>query len=318
MKNLIRAALRFTVPAVAALLAPFFALVARTGYGVEVCRRFGFHPVRLHYYQPIPRYETVPEGVFQEPARLPGFAIEPAKVQTTLQVLGQFGAEASWSREPRPPGEYTAANDKFGFSSAALLHTFIRANGTRKVIEVGGGYSSLISLAALEQNHGPSGFEFVCVEPYPTAWLEQAIARAGTNAKLIRQPAEQLDPAMLADLRENDILFIDSSHCVLLASDVNFLYLQVIPRLRPGVLVHIHDIYIPYEYPKSHFFGPNKLFWNEQYLLQALLTDNPRLQVILPAFMTQKDMAEAFAAAFPHFDPARDRKSSSFWLRVRA
>ena len=306
------------MPAIAALLAPFFALVARTGYGVEICRRFGFHPVRLHYYQPIPRYETVPESAFDEPARLPGFAIDTQKVQTTLRELGSFGDEANWPREPRPPGEYTAANDNFGFSSAALLHAFIRAHGARKVVEIGGGFSSLISLAALARNHGPSGFEFVCVEPYPPAWLEQAIARAGASAKLIRQPAERLDPAMLADLGENDILFIDSSHCVRLASDVNFLFLQVVPRLRPGVIVHVHDIYIPYEYPRSHFFGPNKLFWNEQYLLQALLTDNPRLEVILPAFMAQKDMAEAFAAAFPHFDPSMDRTSSSFWLRVRA
>ncbi len=315
MKNLIRAALRFTVPVVAALLAPFFALVARSGYGIEVCRRFGFHPVRLHYYQPIPRYEEVSSRVFDEPGDFPGFPLDMARIRGTLEKLGRFGAEASWPREPKPAGEYTATNDNFGFGSAALLHTFIRAHGTRKVVEVGGGYSSLISLAALETNHGRFGFEFVCVEPHPKAWLEQAIAGVGSNAKLIRQPAEQLDPAMLADLRENDILFIDSSHCVRLASDVNFLFLQVIPRLRPGVIVHIHDIYIPYEYPRSHFFGPNKLFWNEQYLLQALLTDNLRLAVILPAFMAQKEMAEAFAAAFPHFDPGRDRKSSSFWIQ---
>ncbi len=300
------------------ILAPLFYVVARTGVGMDVCRRIGFHPLRLHYYQPIPRYETVPESVFEEPARLPGFTIDTQKVHATLRELGKCGDEANWPREPRPPGEYTAANDNFGFSSAALLHAFIRARGTRKVVEIGGGYSSLISLAALARNHGPSAFEFVCVEPYPSAWLEQAIARAGTNARLIRQPAEQLDPAVLADLRENDILFIDSSHCVRLASDVNFLFLQVVPRLRPGVIVHVHDIYIPYEYPRSHFFGPNKLFWNEQYLLQALLTDNPRLEVLLPAFMAQRDMPEAFAAAFPHFDPSSDRKSSSFWMRVRA
>jgi len=84
------------------------------------------------------------------------------------------------------------------------------------------------------------------------------------------------------------------------------------------VLVHVHDIYLPYEYPASHFFGAHKLFWNEQYLLQALLAGNPGFEVLLPGFHVQTELGAEFARAFPAYDPARHRKTSSFWLRRRA
>ncbi len=298
------------------LTAPIYYFVARTGIGADLCRKFGFQPVRIHYYQPIPRYEAVGDEVFQAAQNFPGFKLDRSRSKQLLARLGTFQGEAVWPADPIAAGQYHTNNDNFGFSSAALLHTMIRAHNTRKVIEIGGGYSSLISLQALQRNHG-SRFDFVCVEPYPRPWLEEVIGKHA-GGRLVMQPVEQLDPAMLADLAENDILFIDSSHCVRLASDVNFLYLQVIPRLKPGVIVHIHDIYIPYEYPRVHFHGRQKLFWNEQYLLQALLTDNPRLEVTLPGYFVQKDMERDFAAAFPAYDAARHRRTSSFWLRVRS
>lgn len=297
------------------LTAPIYYFVARTGIGADLCRKFGFQPIRLHYYQPIPRYETLPDSVFTEPQTLPGIPLNRDRFSATLKHLSEKSAETQWPDKAGALGQYHTNNDNFGFSSAALLHTMIRTHNTRKVIEIGGGFSSLISLHALRLNHG-NDFRFDCVEPYPWTWLEETL-RAQSGARLLKQPVEQLDPDLLADLAENDILFIDSSHCVRLASDVNFLFLQVIPRLKPGVIVHIHDIYIPYEYPRVHFHGRQKLFWNEQYLLQALLTDNPRLEVILPGFFVQKDMENEFAAAFPAYDPVKHRRTSSFWMRVR-
>jgi hypothetical protein len=313
--RIIRCILRVILPPVAVLLAPVFALIARTGYGVEICRRLGFHPLRLHYYQPIPKYESAPGAVFVQPRSLPGFGIDRARVAAQLKELARFGGEAQWTRGSAVPGSYTPANENFGFSSAALLHAFIRASGARKVIEIGGGYSSLVSMAALEANHGAAGFRFVCVEPYASGWLRSAIGNRGAAAMLVEKPAQALDAGTLADLAPGDILFIDSSHCVHLASDVNFLFLEVLPRLKRGVMVHIHDVYVPYEYPREHFFGPNKKFWNEQYLLEALLTENPHWEILLPAFMVQTEMQAEFRAAFPHYDPSLDRKSSSFWMR---
>lgn len=304
----------FFVKAGILVTAPLYYFIARSGIGADLCRKFGFQPIRLHYYQPIPRYEALPESTFNSPQALPGISMDRGRFSETLRRLSEKAGEATWPEKPGAQGQYHSSNDNFGFSSAALLHTMIRTHNSRKVIEIGGGFSSLISLQALRLNHGDD-FRFDCVEPYPWPWLETTL-RAQPGARLLKQPVEQLNPEMLAELEENDILFIDSSHCVRLASDVNFLYLQVIPRLKPGVIVHIHDIYMPYEYPRIHFHGRQKLFWNEQYLLQALLTDNPRVEVILPGFFVQKDMENEFAAAFPFYDPAKHRKTSSFWMRM--
>lgn len=315
LKSLFLALIGFFAKIGILITVPIYCFVARTGVGVDLCRKFGFQPIRLHYYQPIPRYETLPDSVFTDMQNYPGISLDRDRFSSTLQRLSEQAGEAIWPDKASAPGHYYTSNDNFGFSSAALLHTMIRTHNSRKVIEIGGGFSSLITLQALRLNHGDD-FRFDCVEPYPSPWLEETL-RAQAGARLLRQPVEQLALELLVDLEKDDILFIDSSHCVRLASDVNFLYLQVIPRLKPGVIVHIHDIYIPYEYPRVHFHGRTKLFWNEQYLLQALLTDNPRIEVILPGFFVQKDMEKEFMATFPTYDPGKHRRSSSFWMRIR-
>jgi predicted O-methyltransferase YrrM len=313
LKRLLRAALRVVLPVVMLPLAPVFALAARTGIGVELCRRFGFHPVRLHFYQPVPRYEDVPPEQFGRVLDAPGVDVDLARAETVLARLAPFGAECRWPDAAGASGTYYAMNENFGFSSAALLHAMIRAHGTRRVVEVGSGFSSLIAMAALRANGGD--WRFSALEPHPSPWLREAIAAAGSHARLLAQTAQSAAPGLFDELQQDDLLFIDSSHVSKLYSDVNTLFLQVLPRLRPGVLVHVHDIYLPYEYPAEHFFGANKMFWNEQYLLQAFLACNPHFEVLLPGFHVQSALGDAFGRAFPAFDPARHRKTSSFWFR---
>ena len=297
---------------------PVFYVVARTGIGAQLCRRFGFQPIRLHFYQPIPEYEKLTEEIFTRRQEFPGFRIEDAAVRDLLSRIGPSSAEISWPEQPSAPGTYYTTNPNFGLSSGVVLYSMIRTFGTRRVVEIGGGYSSLVSLQALERNHGAHGFQFTCVEPFPMAWLERSLSDRTQTCALVRSAAESTDPAVFLGLSENDILFVDSSHVSKLGSDVNFIYLQILPRLQPGVIVHIHDIYIPYEYPKVHFFGRSKIFWNEQYLLQAFLTDNPKFEILLPGFYAQKDLQSDFRAAFPMVAQGRDRLTSSFWLRKKA
>lgn len=298
---------------VVAIAAPFYALAARTGVGVNLCRRLGFHPLRVHFYSPVPEYESVPLRHFTEHQPSPGIELDGARLAEQLQRLLRHAAECDWPETSRGPGTYHAQNEMFGYSSAALLHSMIRTHGSRRVIEIGGGYSSLISLAALQRNSSSAGF--TCVEPYPRPWLEAAVSNAG--GKLVRKPVQSVAGALFDELEAGDLLFIDSSHVAKLGSDVNYLFLQVLPRLRPGVLVHVHDIYIPYEYPAEHFFSQHKMFWNEQYLLQAMLAANPSYEVLLPGFYVQTELAAEFAAAFPRYDPARHRRTSSFYFRKR-
>ena len=116
--------------------------------------------------------------------------------------------------------------------------------------------------------------EITCIEPYPSAALRQRTK----DIRLIPELCQTVPAAVFAGLSTGDFLFVDSSHAVKLGSDVIRIYLDIIPHLAPGVLIHIHDVYLPYLYPRDALFKP--FGWQETALLLALLINNPRLQVL--------------------------------------
>jgi hypothetical protein len=116
-------------------------------------------------------------------------------------------------------------------------------------------------------------------------------------------------------LGADDILFIDSSHVLRIGSDVQYLFLEVLPRLAPGVLVHIHDIFMPAEYPREWVLT-HGYFWTEQYLLQAFLTFNTSWEVIWAGSFMQLNHRESLACAFPQ--AVLDAMPGSFWIRRKA
>jgi hypothetical protein len=297
------------------LFAPIFYYVARTGTGAEICRRMGFQPLLLHYYQPLPEYENVPLQFFDLPHHCPGFEMDKDDFSAQLQQLGVYSNECVWPETTNKPGEYYTQNYQFGYSSAVLLFTMIRANASKRVVEIGSGFSSQVSFEALCKNHAMNDIKLTCIEPYPSDWLEDFAASHPTSVHLLKMKAQDIDLNTYLSLEAGDVLFIDSSHVSKLASDVNFLYLQVLPLLDRGIIIHVHDIYIPYEYPKIHFFGKPKYFWNEQYMLQAFLSHNSAFQVLLPGYYVQKDMPDVFHTAFPAFNPQQHRLTSSFWMK---
>jgi predicted O-methyltransferase YrrM len=311
--KVLRRTLEIAASPFVALTAPVYYAIARTGIGVEQCRRHGFQPMMFDYYQPIPDYETVPDTWFRSARSLPGFTIDTAKVDHTLERMRPFAHECNWPAHGDATG-YHWDNPSFGFSSAAVLHSMLRGFGARKLIEIGSGYSSVVAHGALQLNDPNS--ELICIEPYPTDRVRRLAAANARSVRLVEQKAQDTPLETFLDLGAGDVLFIDSSHVSKLHSDVNFLYLEVLPRLRPGVVVHIHDIYIPYEYPRDHFVGAQKIFWNEQYILQALLTNNAAFEILLPLFAIQRDSPERLRAVFPQYDPQQHRASSSFWLRT--
>ena len=116
-------------------------------------------------------------------------------------------------------------------------------------------------------------------------------------------------------LRENDILFIDSSHVCKIGSDVQFEFLEILPRLAPGVVVHVHDIFLPFEYPKTWVKDWHR-FWNEQYLLQAFLCGNREFEVLWAGAWMQHRHPDLVEKSFPSFSANRNQMAS-FWIRRR-
>lgn len=157
-------------------------------------------------------------------------------------------------------------NSQFSWLDARALFVLLRAWRPRRVIEVGSGFSSLL-IADVNRRFLEGAVDVTCVEPYPRAFLRRGIAGI---SRLLEQRVQQVPLAEFDTLDEGDVLFIDSSHVAKTGSDVNYLYFEVLPRLRRGVRIHVHDVFLPHDYPPDWVIGENRS-WNEQYVLRALL-----------------------------------------------
>jgi hypothetical protein len=284
----------------ARVTAPGLGVAARRGIGARHYMRHGALPVPLHYYQPV--FDPATIDVWDRRHPMPGIDWREDGQLQLLDVLGSFGRECVW---PEEPGEgYYAQSPSFGYSSAALLHAMVRHLEPARVMEIGAGSSTLIFAAALAAN---GTGELMSVDPNPA----EQVADLPTEVDARR--VETLPVDTFQQLGSGDVLFIDSSHVLRTGGDVNYLYLDVLPTLRPGVVVHVHDIQLPYEYPAS---GPPRVFWTEQYLLQAMLAHSDRYRVLLAGYWVQHDHPDRFQRAFPHWRPERHRVGSSFYLTV--
>jgi len=202
------------------------------------------------------------------------------------------------------PGSPYLHNGMFPTPDAEIYAAMILDERPRQILEVGAGFSTLVARAAVARLGG--GCRITVVDPEPRTDVTEA---ADT---IVRAPVEEggLEPFLgEAGL----LLFIDSSHIVRGGGDVSYLYTQALPRLAAGTLVHVHDIYLPYEYPEEY----QRRLYTEQYLLQALLAHSPRYRVIFAAHWMAREQPGAMREVF---GPAVGREpgyfGASFWFRV--
>src|ERR1019366_6710867 len=175
--------------------------------------------------------------------------------------------------------------------------------------EVGAGYSTWIAGLAAVRN-GDTALD--AVEPYPPPFL---VAGLPGLRRLIQEPVQSVPAGTFTSLEANDILFIDSSHVCKTGSDVTYLILEILPRLKPGVIVHFHDIFLPWNMPRV-WVEKNLLFWNEQYLLLAFLQGNRDFEVLLASHYLGRCHPERLKQAFPYLNiDIAWPGGSSFWVR---
>lgn len=172
-------------------------------------------------------------------------------------------------------GGYSPDNPHFGWLDAKVLFVLLQAWRPARVIEVGSGHSSLL-MADVNKRFLGGNMHITCIEPYPEPFLRETDGGIDRliQAKVQDVPLEEFDA-----LAAGDVLFIDSSHVSKAGSDVNHLFFEVLPRLASGVRIHIHDVFLPFEYPRSWLLEQGRS-WNEQYLLQALLMYNPVFEIV--------------------------------------
>lgn len=261
--------------------------------------RSGFQVRSTHYYEPTYRLADLPE-VTEGPRELPGLDLNEA-AQIELLSRFEFGAEMDGF-----PQEAYAHGD------AASLYSMIRHFRPRRIIEIGSGHSTRVAIKAIAANRRDRPdytCEHVCIEPYEMPWLEE------TGVTVVRSRVEELPLDRFEMLGDGDILFIDSSHIIRPGGDVLHEYQTIVPRLKPGVLVHVHDIFTPRDYPDLWLRTQRRL-WNEQYLLEAFLSFNSRFSIVLAVNWLKHTHPAAFERAFPVVRAAPQHEPGAFWFRV--
>ena len=279
----------------------------------ELFRRWerrGFHVTPVHFYKPIPDTQSLPETLWTHPSDLAGVEMNET---TQLELLREYIPKFRDEYEQLPtssPGKdrgFYVNNTLFGGVDALVAYCMVRHFKPRTIIEVGSGFSSLVLGQAAERNKRAG---LICIEPFPREFLREGFP--GLRS-LIEKKVQDIELEFFAQLESDDILFIDSSHTVKIGSDVNYLFLEVLPRLRPGVIVHVHDIFLPFEYRRDWVLDELR-FWSEQYLLQAFLQFNSEFEVLMANSYLNHYHEEDLKAAFP----ALERwVGGSFWMRRR-
>ncbi len=208
----------------------------------------------------------------------------------------------------REPARFFTDNPTFGWLDSRLLFVLLRAWRPRRMIEVGSGFSSLLA-ADVNARFLDGAMELTCIEPYPRSFLRRPIPGLG---RLIEKPVQQVPLRELTRLERGDVLFIDSSHVAKTGSDVNHLVFEVLPRLAPGVRIHFHDVFLPFDYPEAWVLEAHRS-WNEQYLLRALLMHSTAFRVVFGSSYAFHRFPERVAEALRLGD-GRAFGGGSLWI----
>lgn len=227
---------------------------------------------------------------------------EPA-IDAGLHRLEAYRGE--WSGFPeRPSGSaYGFRNPYFGLADAAVLHSIVRERKPPVVVEVGSGFSSRVTRAALDRN---GQGRLVSIDPEPRADVSSVAHEAR------RVEVQDVPVSFFEALPPDAVLFLDSSHRAGSGSDVNHLLLEVLPALAPGVLVHVHDVFLPDDYPAALNLGPGGWNYTEQHLLHALLVGSSLFRMVWPGRYVFRTRGEALHRLLPEWDHLG--LHCSFWL----
>lgn len=299
-------------------------------FAFKKLQRLGISIGPNHFYWPVPDLYSLDRQRW--PAETLSTKVDlrlSRQLEFLQQVTDEFKQEWNFPDEPAEPARYYYNNGFFETIDAEMAYGVVRHFKPARIIEVGGGFSTRLLNQALRANFEQDGIkgELTTIDP----GLDPSEGPSlNCDVKIIQRPVQEVDMDFFLSLQEGDILFLDSSHVVSVGSDVVYEYLEIIPRLRRGVLVHAHDIFVPFDYPRE--LVHNLSFWSEQYLLLAFLSFNPCFEVLWSSSGMKAFHADALDKKFPRWKgsyrrlPKEVRRfvpscggeriwPSSFWMR---
>ncbi len=270
-----------------------------------------------HYYSPIANTRVLS----QEPARsrvwppsgppeTPGIdwraEEQIALVRDHFAIQSPLAFPDSTTGDPR---DYHTGNEMFSHLDAWMLQAMLRHVRPRRVIEVGCGWSSLVT-ARVNREYFDGKIDLTCIEPYPPDFIASGVDGI---SRLLVSPVEEVPVAHFLELQSGDVLFIDSSHTLKTGGDVVFLLHEILPRLAPNVTVHIHDIFLPWDYPQEWVFTGRA--WNEQYAVRLFLTFNSAFEIRLGVAWMSHFQPTVLSDSLPDYPEKYADGGGSLWIR---
>lgn len=265
----------------------------------RLAKRLGYDLVKADYYSPVPDLAGLPASTWSDPAPMPGVDLRiPESADFLDAALAPHVAEYLATGSPHG---YDRGNSMYPMVDGEILYAMLRHLEPRRVVEVGAGWSTRVirdALAGRDVTHRS-------FDPHPTSPI--------ADVEPLR--AQDIPAAVFAELEAGDVLFVDTTHTVKVGGDVLRLVLEVMPALAPGVVIHIHDFYRPFEYPRQlvEHYG---VVWQEQYLVQGFLAFNTEFEVLIANHALGGLEPERLAAVVPGIPPGIS-PGSALWLRRR-
>jgi len=255
-----------------------------------------------HFYSPIvdpieadrhlasKEVDPVPEG-------LPGIALDRADMIRAWRALLPFLASIPFPGSKGPHFRYCFDNLAYSWGDGSILHAILRFHRPKRLIEIGSGWSSACTLDTVDR-YLAGACDLTFIDPHPQL-LRDILGDATGRVRILEMPVQHVPLSAFAALEAGDILFVDSTHVVRTGGDVCFELFEVLPRLASGVLVHIHDMFWPFEYPRQWAVEENRS-WNELYAVRAFLSYNNAWRIILFNDYLAKLERGMIEATYPH------------------
>ena len=274
--------------------------------------KIGFHILPVHFYSPLPDTGTLADAVW-EPYDTADMGYDDEAMLKLLTELSQYKTEVmDIPMEQVDRQQYYYNNIAFNGMDAVMYYYMIRHFKPAKLVEIGSGYSTLIAAKAVLQNESENiNTIFTAIEPYPMDFLLNDGGQLLGLHKLIPEFLQNIPLSFFEELESGDILFIDSTHVSKIGSDVNYIFLKILPLLKPGVIIHFHDIFLPNEMPKE-WVKNLSILWNEQYLLHTLLIAKGEFKTLMPnnyIGSRYESDAKKYMPALPYY------MGGSYWIR---
>ena len=277
----------------------------------RVARALGFQLSARDLYSPIPDIPPADATVWTTPSSLAGVELDlDAQLSFAERELSPYVSEFVSQQDVLRATGFQLWNGYYQSVDAELLYAMIRWAKPARVLEIGAGYSTLVTAAAAAHNARDGvPAQVVAIDPDPRIALDEV----RDIVEVERLSGRDVPLERFLELQDRDVLFVDSSHAVKLGSEVNYLVLEVLPRLRPGVLVHFHDIFLPFEYPRAWYLRGTYLA--EQYLVHAFLVSNRSVEIVLAAAAAARLRRARLESIVPSLRQRSDHVPAAFWLR---